>query len=221
MKNNTNDKNNDAELVIMGEPKNEENGTEAPVKIQKETESVIRQENPPEQEDDVESIKKRYEEELSKVKEKMLRIAADFDNYKKRIQRELGEREERAIGETIKILLPAIDNLQRAMTHLKKANDIKTISDGLLLIEKNFIDSMNKLGIKRFESVGQPFDPSFHEAIGQEPSDEYPAGVVSAEIQCGYTLNDKLLRPALVMVSTGRKTENTDKEIENKKSNGD
>jgi len=146
----------------------------------------------------------RLNEEKAQLREKMLRIAAEFDNYKKRTQRDMRDREERAKADVIKFILPTIDNLQRAVEHAEKANDMGTIVDGIGLAEKNFLETLGKLGVTRLEAVGQVFDPALHEAIAQQPSEDVPAGVILHEVHAGYVLGDKLLRPALVVVSSGK-----------------
>jgi molecular chaperone GrpE len=151
----------------------------------------------------LEELKEKHLQELKEVKEKMLRIAADFDNYKKRMQREFKDREERAKGDALRAILPTIDNLQRAASHLKDSTEVTMVLEGISIVEKNFIDTMSKLGVQRFESVGKAFDPALHEAVAQQESDEFPAGTVAAEVQAGYMLGDKLLRAALVVVSSG------------------
>ena len=146
----------------------------------------------------------RLAEEKAQIREKMLRIAAEFDNYKKRTQRDIRDREERAKADVIKIILPTIDNLRRAVEHAEKASEMETIVEGIGMAEKNFLETLGKLGVTRLEAVGQVFDPASHEAIAQQPSEEVPAGVILHEVHAGYVLGDKLLRPALVVVSSGR-----------------
>ena len=152
---------------------------------------------------DIEELKQNYEAQLRVYKEKMYRIAADFENHKKRTQREFGEREDRAKAEVIKVILPTIDNIKRAVEHSSQAQDIKSVVDGLKLIEKSFLDTLAKTGITRLDTEGQVFDPTYHEAIAQTPSPDVPAGTILKEIQPGYMLNEKLLRAPLVVVSSG------------------
>ncbi len=152
----------------------------------------------------IEALKAQHYKEKSELREKMLRIAAEFDNYKKRVQRDIREREERAKAEVLKGILPTIDNLHRAVEHASKASDIDSVVDGIRIAEKNFLETLSKIGVQRLESKGQVFDPAFHEAIAQQPSEEFPLGTVSQEVHAGFVLNDKLLRAALVVVSSGK-----------------
>jgi molecular chaperone GrpE len=146
----------------------------------------------------------RLEGEKAQIREKMLRIAAEFDNYKKRTQRDIREREERAKADVIKLILPTIDNLRRAVEHAEKASDMETIVEGVGMAEKHFLETLGKLGVARLEAVGQVFDPASHEAIAQQPSEDVPAGVILHEVHAGYVLGERLLRPALVVVSSGK-----------------
>lgn len=152
----------------------------------------------------IEALKAQHYKEKSELKEKMLRIAAEFDNYKKRMQRDMREREERAKADVLKGILPTIDNLHRAVEHASKASDIDSVVDGIRIAEKNFLETLSKIGVKRLESKGKVFDPAYHEAIAQQPSEEFPLGTVSEEVHAGFVLNDKLLRAALVVVSSGK-----------------
>src|SRR5262249_55055619 len=129
--------------------------------------------------------------------------AADFDNFRKRSRRDEADALKRGREGLLKDLLPVFDNLERAIQHADGAPDVKAVADGLRMVMKQFIDTLERTGIKRVASVGQPFDPSKHEAIQQLESKGYPAGVVMAEVQPGYTIGDQLLRASMVVVSKG------------------
>jgi molecular chaperone GrpE len=141
--------------------------------------------------------------EVGKIRDQLLRTAADFDNFRKRTRRELVEAEARGREELLKDLLPVFDNLERAMSHADSATDVQALADGLRMVSKQFLDTLGKLSIARVVSVGNPFDPCVHEAIQHLESAEHAAGVVMAEVQAGYRLGERLLRPALVVVSKG------------------
>ncbi|MFH1438720.1 MAG: nucleotide exchange factor GrpE [Pseudomonadota bacterium] len=151
----------------------------------------------------IEELKKQHEAQLRSYKEKMYRIAADFENYKKRTQREFGEREDRAKADVIKVILPTVDNLKRAVDHSSQAKDVQSVVEGLKIVEKSFLDTLTKAGIRKLRTEGEAFDPTYHEAIAQAPSPDVPAGTIMKEIQPGYLLNEKLLRAPLVVVSSG------------------
>lgn len=141
--------------------------------------------------------------ETAKLRDQLLRTAADFDNFRKRTRRELSDAEIRGREDLLRDLLPVFDNLERAMQHADTATDVQALADGLRMVSRQFLDTLGKVGIERVKSVGQAFDPSQHEAIQHLESEEHPAGVVLAEVQAGYRQGERLLRPALVVVSRG------------------
>jgi molecular chaperone GrpE len=140
-------------------------------------------------------------DELLKTRERMLRIAADFENYRKRAKRDLEEAEHRARVEILKELLPVFDNLARAVEHGSDVEDIEPVLQGARMVTRQFEENLARFGLKRIEAVGEVFDPSLHDAIAQEESDEARPGTIVREFLAGYTLGDKLLRPAMVVVA--------------------
>ncbi|MFO0617345.1 MAG: nucleotide exchange factor GrpE [Polyangiaceae bacterium] len=141
--------------------------------------------------------------EAQKYREQLLRTAADFDNYRKRARREQEDAQRRGKELTLKELLPVFDNLERATASAETAPDVKSVADGLRMVGRQFTSTLERIGIKRIPTVGQPFDPALHEAIQHIESTEHPAGVIAAEVQAGYMLNEHLVRAALVAVSKG------------------
>lgn len=145
--------------------------------------------------------------EAARMREQLLRTAADFDNFRKRSRREVEEAQRRGREAILKDLLPVFDNLERAASHAESAPDVKSVAEGVRIVTKQFVDTLERMGIKRIAAVGKPFDPSVHEAIQQLDSTEHPAGVVIAEVQPGYMLGDYLIRAAMVVVSKGSPVE--------------
>lgn len=141
--------------------------------------------------------------EVARVRDQLLRTAADFDNFRKRARREEADATRRGREGLLKDLLPVFDNLERAVQHAEGAQDVKAVADGLRMVLKQFVDTLDRSGIKRVATVGQPFDPTKHEAIQHLPSPQHPAGVIMAEVQPGYVIGDYLVRAALVVVSKG------------------
>jgi molecular chaperone GrpE len=139
--------------------------------------------------------------EAAKFKDQLLRTAADFDNFRKRARKDQIEAEKKGREDILKELLPVFDNLERAMTHAEKATDVQSVADGIRMVTRQFGDTLAKIGIERIASFGLPFDPALHEAIQQLETSEYPPGTVAAEIQGGYRTQDRLIRPALVVVA--------------------
>jgi molecular chaperone GrpE len=143
------------------------------------------------------------EAEKAEMKDRMLRIAADFDNWKKRARKDQADGEMRAKESVLRDLLEIADNLERATASwgADKGGDAKMIRDGVELVLRQFRSKLERYQVKPIESVGQPFDPRFHEAISQVPSADAKPGSVLHEMQKGYLIGEKLLRPALVVVA--------------------
>jgi molecular chaperone GrpE len=139
--------------------------------------------------------------EGQKLRDQLLRVAADFDNFRKRSRREISDAEKRAQEQLLRELLPVFDNLERAAAVAETATDVKALADGIGLVMKQFHDTLAKLGIERIVAIGQPFDPAVHEAVQQIETVEHQPGTVVAEVQAGYRANERLIRPALVVVA--------------------
>ena len=138
--------------------------------------------------------------EAAANKDKMLRVAADFDNFRKRARRDVEDAEKRAKESLLKDLLPVFDNLERAVAHAETAKDAKSVAEGISMVLRQFLDSLGRAGIERVKSAGESFDPNQHEAISQVESDEAP-GTILNEVQAGYRLGDRLIRAAMVVVA--------------------
>lgn len=141
--------------------------------------------------------------EAKKEHENYLRLYADFENYKKRSAREIQDFRKFANESLIKELLPVVDNLERAIDSSNSAGEEadKSITQGVDMTLKEILKILEKFQAKPVEAMGKPFDPNFHEAIGQEESEEYEDNIVVKEFQKGYLLHDRLIRPSMVMVS--------------------
>jgi len=140
--------------------------------------------------------------ERDENRDRLLRMAAEFDNYKKRSKRDATESVRRAEDRVVQEFLPVIDNLERALAHAEGETETVALLDGVRMVHKQFLSTLERYEIKPFDSVGQPFNPELHEAIQQMASDQ-PAGAVCHELQRGYLRGDRLVRPALVVVSKG------------------
>jgi len=155
----------------------------------------------------VEADLKKAAAERQELQDLLARRQADFDNYRKRIERERAETYHRAIGEVVKGLLPVVDNLRRAIdaegsVEASESEEFRHFLHGVELINKQLNGVLENLGLEAVATTGQRFDPHVHEAIAAEPTDEFPPDTVTQEIVRGYRLGDKLLRPAMVKVST-------------------
>jgi molecular chaperone GrpE len=147
------------------------------------------------------------EELLAQANDRYLRARADFENYRKRMGREVGEIRESARQQTIAEFLNVFDMFLLAVDHADQATDLESLKQGLNMILSEFQRTFENLGVKRMETIGQDFDPNFHEAISQEPSDTVPEGKIIREWKAGFLLNSKLLRTANVVVSSGKQSE--------------
>jgi len=141
--------------------------------------------------------------EASENFDKWLRLRAEFDNFKKRMQKEKAELLKFGNESLLKSLLPILDNLELAIDHGKDRKDSASLMEGVELILKQFLNTMEKFGVKPISVQGEVFDPEKHEAVSQAESDLGPNRVIS-EIQRGYFFHDRLLRPAKVVVSKER-----------------
>jgi len=134
------------------------------------------------------------------LQDRLLRTAAEFDNYRKRMDRERRDLADYTAGEAIKDLLPIIDNLERA---LQAAAQDDPLRKGVELIHKQMLEMLRKRGVTPIEALGADFDPNVHEAVTHEESDRHREGEVMEELQRGYKVGDRLLRPAMVKVAKG------------------
>ncbi len=139
--------------------------------------------------------------EAARLKDQLLRLAADFDNFKKRSRREIGDTAKLAREDVLRELLPVFDNLERATAHAETTTDAKALADGISMVTRQFLDTLSKIGIERIPALGLPFDPAVHEAVQHMETSDYPPGSVAMELQAGYRTSDRVLRPAMVVVA--------------------
>src|SRR5438552_7430843 len=131
------------------------------------------------------------------------RLAADFENYKRRTRQDLAERTQYANEELLRKLLPVLDNFKRALDHAPEGIDQRWF-EGIELIARQFEDVLAAQGLSQIPAMGERFDPSRHEAIAREETDAHEEGTVVEEMQPGYRLHDRVLRPTLVKVAHPR-----------------
>ncbi len=159
----------------------------------------------PENSEDGQQLLSKCQEELKQAQDRILRLAAELDNTRKRLDREKAEGIAYANESLMRQLIEVADNLERAIEHGAKDENCQGLLDGVQMTLKSFMGTFARFGAAPFESVGQGFDPNRHEAVVQEQSSEYPDMTVTREFQKGYTLRDRLLRPARVGVSRNAK----------------
>jgi molecular chaperone GrpE len=149
------------------------------------------------------------QEEIAGFRDKMLRAAADFDNYKKRMERDRNAAMKYAGESVLREILPVVDNLERALaqgvvTEVSAEQNLAALLEGVQLTLKSLLATLEKFDVKSIDSVGKPFDPHVQEALAMEASDVVPASHVLSEFEKGYYYKDRLLRVAKVIVSSGK-----------------
>ena len=149
----------------------------------------------------------QLQQEVRESKDRMLRVAADFENFRKRARREQQDALVRGREEILKELMAVFDNLERAIDSAG-THDIDpaaaAIIEGVVMVQKQFSDGLGRFGLEQFSSLNQPFDPNFHEAMASVDSNEHEPGMVVQEYQKGYMLGERLLRPSMVVVASAK-----------------
>ena len=156
-----------------------------------------------------ESVEEAKKEEVDPLQEKYdtlnnqyIRLAADFDNYRKRQEQEKEALLKYGAESTLKKMIEVLDNFERGLKAIETVEDCEKVKECYNLAYKNFTDVLTKAGLEPIKAEGETFDPNFHEAVMQTPSTEHPEHTIIAELQKGYKLGDKVLRPTLVNVAT-------------------
>lgn len=194
--------------------KNKTNGKTAPseeeikdaVETVEDTEDTTAVENPKnadESEDSKDSEKSELDkanEQIAALSDKLIRNAAEFDNYKKRTAREKEDFYKSAVCETVAPLLPVLDNLERAVAAAEDSGESGSVLDGVKMVKKQFEDALKSIGVEPIEAVGEQFDPEKHNAVMTADSDE-DENIVLEEFQKGYIYRDKVVRHSMVKVS--------------------
>ena len=160
---------------------------------------ALNDQDPQEQQDETQPDPlEELRRERDSLQDRLLRTAAEFDNYRKRMDRERRELADYTAGEVMSELLPIIDNLERA---LQAAEPNDPLRKGVELTHRQMLEMLRKRGVTPIDALGKDFDPNFHQAVFHEASAEHREGEVMAELQRGYVVGDRLLRPAMVKVA--------------------
>jgi len=144
------------------------------------------------------------QEESKKNFDLYLRSQADMENIKKRNQKDKEDWIRYSNETLIKEMLPVIDNLEKAISHSQNENSFDALKEGVKLTLKGFMDTLTKSGLGEVKAQGEPFDPRYHQAVSQQEDNTVEEGIILEELQKGYTLNERLIRPAMVVVSKGK-----------------
>ncbi|HMS54752.1 MAG TPA: nucleotide exchange factor GrpE [Fimbriimonadaceae bacterium] len=139
--------------------------------------------------------------ERDELQSQLLRAAADFQNFRRRAHQEKDQMRLLALEGFASDLLGVVDNFERTLSAVESGASVESIVEGVGLINKQLLNALAQHQVTRIEALGQPFDPELHEAIEREPSSEVPPNTVTAELQAGYRLGNRVIRPARVKVS--------------------
>jgi len=155
---------------------------------------------------ELQSLKEEFEarcKELEEAKERYVRLQAEFENFRRRTLKEKQESLRYGQQNLVKDLLSSVDNLERALGHVEQNADadLQGVLQGVELVQRELMGALAKHGVKVVDPTGEAFDPSFHEAMGQVPTSDVPPNGVVEVLQKGYLLNDRMLRPARVLVA--------------------
>ncbi len=148
-----------------------------------------------------ESEAEKLKSDLENLNNQYIRLAADFENYRKRQAQERESLLKYGAQECLKKVIEVADNFDRALQTVENIDNIDKMKETFFILNKQLTDSLTKLGLEQIKSVGEKFDPNLHEAVMQTPTEEYPEETIIAEMQKGYKMGDKVLRPAMVNVA--------------------
>ena len=174
-----------------------------------EEESEIKEDEAGEEEekDPIKILEAKLDETETKYNEaydRLLRATADFENQKKRSEKQMDGFRKFANESIIKELLSLTDNLERALSVTDSKDECEKVFEGVNLIYKDILKVLENNNTKSIDALEKPFDPAFHQAVLQEETDEFPEGIVIKELQKGYLLHDRLVRPSMVVVSKAK-----------------
>lgn len=147
--------------------------------------------------DEVSALKAEVEAEQNKY----LRLLADYDNFKRRAQKDRQDAEKFRAQSLLADLLPVLDNFERALSVETKSEESASLLKGVEMVQKSLLEAVKREGLEEIKAVGEPFDPNFHQAVMQEKDENAEPGAVLMELQKGYTLKGRVLRPAMVKVN--------------------
>ena len=189
-----NNNNGDSENIMTDEIKDNENIETVEENIEETAAEEVKEEASV---SELDKVKQDYDN----LNNQYLRLAADFDNYRKRQAQEREALLNYGAQECMKKIIEVVDNFDRAMQSVEKIDSVEKMKESFVVLNKQLMDSLTKLGLEQIKSVGEKFDPNIHEAVMQTQTDEYEEDTIVAELQKGYKLGEKVLRPAMVNVA--------------------
>ena len=176
---------------------NEAGGDKKDNKEEKKEEKKEKKETPGE---DKKEKKDAKQEKIDELNDRVMRQMAEFENFRKRTEKEKDSMFDAGARSVIEKILPVVDNFERGIQTVPDAEKDGAFAQGVRMIYKQLTDELDKMGVKPIEALGKPFDPNFHNAVMQVDSDEYETGIVSQELQKGYTYHDVVIRHSMVAV---------------------
>ena len=152
-------------------------------------------------EENTDKESEKLKQDFENLNNQYLRLAADFENYRKRQTQEREALLKYGAEECMKKILEVVDNFDRALAMVEKIDNVEKMKETFYVLNKQLTESLSKLGLEQIKCVGEVFDPNMHEAVMQTPTEEYPEDTIINELQKGYKLGEKVLRPAMVSVA--------------------
>lgn len=145
--------------------------------------------------------KQKAEQERDDIRDQMMRARADLENQRRRFQKEKEDLRKFATEDLMRSLLPAMDHFALALESLNSASDVKSVTQGITMIHRELTSTLKNGGLVEINPIHQPFDPNHHEAVGTDADPAFPDGLVLEVMRSGWSLNDRVLRPAMVKVN--------------------
>lgn len=145
--------------------------------------------------------KDKKDEKIEELTDRLVRQMAEFDNFRKRTEKEKQQMFGMGAADVIEKLLPVIDNFERGMAAMTEEEKATAFAQGIEMVYKQLMTALEGMGVTPIEAVGKPFDPDFHNAVMQQPSDEFESGTVIQELQKGYMYKERVVRHSMVMVA--------------------
>ena len=145
--------------------------------------------------------KDKKDEKIAELNDRLMRQMAEFDNFRKRTEKEKQQMYGIGAAEVVEKLLPVVDNFERGLAAMTEEEKETSFAQGLEMIYKQLMTALSDLGVTAIEAVGQEFNPDFHNAVMQAPSEDYESGVITQELQKGYLYKEKVVRHSMVVVA--------------------
>ncbi|MGY3480801.1 MULTISPECIES: nucleotide exchange factor GrpE [Staphylococcus] len=198
------DENEKTEDFNQETPKSQTTSVEDADEIAKESQDNLQEENSEDTEADIDPKDEEIQQLKNNVQEeeeKYLRLYAEFENYKRRIQKENQTMKAYKAQDVLNDILPTIDNIERALQIEGEDEQFKSLQKGVEMVYESLLNALKNNGLEKIEAEGQQFDPNVHQAVVQDDNPDYESGQVTQELQTGYKLKERVLRPSMVKVN--------------------